>query len=267
MIGGCSVNDPFSFNEMTGIEKGWQSLEGKTQHDSHLTGIVKTIILGGQSNMSNSLSTAGYTRTQANSLMLNIYDGAIYSGDDPCLGCGNIAAASCVALPLADSLITRLQCNVCVVVPIAIGGTAFADWVPSNAAGLFGRLSAAVLRCRARGLEPDAIIWGQGERDNTLGTAQDTVRDQIRAIVDGVRALGCLTPFYPGLYTMTGGSTSATVRAGITASVDPGRNMIIGYDADTNCTVAGGFRNADQTHLSATGRSTAASGWSNLVFP
>ena len=63
------------------------------------------------------------------------------------------------------------------------------------------------------------------------------------------------------------GATSATVQQGLADAIDAGRNIIAGYDADTNCTVAGGFRLADQTHLSNTGLTLSANGWADLVFP
>ena len=171
---------------------------------------------------------------------------------------------------VADSMIDRGKATRCIVVPIAIAGTPYAAWEPTAAGSLFTRIKTAILRCRARGLEPDAIMWGEGETDNTpLGTPAASVTASIQAIVGAIRAapISCTAPFYVGLYTMVNGSTSATVRTGISNSVSAPLSIILGYDADTNLTVAGGFRMPDGSHLSNTGLATGATGWTTLMFP
>jgi hypothetical protein len=173
-----------------------------------------------------------------------------------------------VCMRLMDRLISTGKATRAIGVPFAIGGTPFASWVPGAPDNLFKNVSTAILRCRARGLEPDCIIWGQGETDNNLATSAASITSSINAIVDGIRAMGCTAPFYIGKYTMASGAVSATVQTGIANSIDnAGRKIFAGYDADTNCTVAGGFRLADNTHLSNTGLDAAAIGWQGIIFP
>lgn len=269
-----SAPDPFVFNEYPAQAAGgigYSKIAGRTQVSSIISApsTTKTIITGGQSNHSTAPGTTAYTTVSSQAQNLNIYDGAIYAGADPVLGCSSAPGVgpSSVNMRVADSMISRSKATRCIVVPIAIGGTPFAAWAPSTAGTLFGRISTAILRCRARGLEPDAIFWAEGEADNVAGTSAASVTASIQAIVDGIRALSCTAPFYVGLFTMQAGATSATIRTGITNSVESPRNIKLGYDADTNLTVAGGFRLADQTHLSDTGLSTLATGWTTLAFP
>lgn len=134
---------------------------------------------------------------------------------------------------------------------------------------MFGRIQAAILRSRARGLEPDAIFWGQGEHDGGVGTSAGSVTQSIRNIVDAIREapLSCNAPFYVGQYTMVGGVTSANVRAGIASAVEVARNIKFGDDADANLTVAGGFRLADGAHASDTGLAVSATAWTTFAFP
>lgn len=274
MIASGSTADPFLFKEYVAQnELGNSDIRGKTEQSSIIADIpnTKSIIIMGQSNMSTSIGTTTYTTLSASAQNLSIYDGAIYNGSDPVLG-ANIGGASIssVCMAIADSMITRSKATRCIVVPIAMGGTPFAAWAPATANTLFGRLTTAIYRLRARGLEPDAIFCGMGETDNTLATSAASITASINATVDGIRAapVSCNTKFYVGKYTMVSGAVSATVQTGIANSIDnPGRKIFVGFDADVNCTVAGGFRLGDQTHLSNTGRATSATGWTTVAFP
>lgn len=270
MLSVQSAVDPFLFNEYPATP-GNGLVAGRALQSSVIAApsTTKTIIVGGQSNMATAPGTTVYTTVSSQAQNLNIYDGGIYAGADPVLGCSSTPTigVSSINMRIADDVISAGKATRCIMVPIAVAGTPFAIWVPSAAGTLFGRLSTAIMRCRARGLEPDAIFWGEGEQDNGLGTSSASVTASIQAIVDGVRALGCVAPFYVGLYTIAGASPSTTVRAGITASVETPRNIKLGYDLDTNCPIAGGFRKADNVHLSDLGLTTAAAGWRALAFP
>lgn len=264
-----SAPDPFVFNEnwAAGLP-GYNNTTGKTLLSSVISdpANTKTIITLGQSNHATHCGSGPYTTVSSQAQNLSIYDGGIYSGSDPVLGC-SFSGASSVNMRIADSMISRGKATRCIVVPIAAGSSNFARWAdPSD---LFGRLTAAILRCRARGLEPDAFFCGMGEQDNNFGTSAASITASIWAMVDALRSspISCETPFYVGLFSLIGGATSATVRTGITNAVDAARNIVLGYDADTNLTVAGGFRLGDQTHLSDTGLTALATGWTVLAFP
>jgi hypothetical protein len=270
LIGSCTAPDPFLFNEYP-LTPGYNLIGARTLQSSTIVAplTTKTIITGGQSNMATAPGTTPYTTISAAAQNLSIYDGGIYSGADPVLGSSSTPSVgvSSINMRIADLMISSGKATRCIMVPIAVAGTPFAVWVPSADSTMFGRLSTAILRCRARGLEPDAIFWGEGEQDNGLGTSSAAVTASIGAIVDGVRAMGCVAPFYVGLYTQNGISISATVRTGITNSVEVPRNIKLGFDADTNCPIAGGYRLADNVHLSDLGLTTAAAGWRALAFP
>lgn len=274
MIGAAgSAPDPYSTPEYPGVPSGWRHIQGRAQQSSIIISplLTKTIIVGGQSNHATTGGSGSYSTVSANAQQLNIYDGAIYAGQDPVLGVtydGNSSVSS-INMRMADRIVVNHPTYRVIVVPIAIAGTPYAAWVPdpTGNTSLFYRLQTAILRCRARGLEPDFIIWGQGETDNTLGTSAASVKASLWSIVDGVRALGCVAPFYAGTFTLNTGAVSAAVATGIANSVDAGRIIRAGYNADTNATVAGGYRAVDQTHLSNTGLTLVANGWADLILP
>lgn len=266
-----SAPDPYAVKDLSSVITGGN---GYTQASSTIAApsTTKTIITAGQSNMASVIGTA-YTVTNSSSVhMLNIYDGGFYNTQDPVLGCAFNPASSNISNivgPLGDNIINRAKATRVITCSVGIGGTTYASWEPGNAADHYTRLKVAILRCRARGLEPDFIIWGMGESDNIAGTSAASIKASIWATVDALRAspVSCNTPVYIGLYSMFGGTISATVRSGVTTSVDAGRIIRLGYDADTNATIAGGFREADGTHFNNTGRNLVGAGWGSLILP
>lgn len=280
---GVSAGDPFRFNEWVNTGPpfgvGYSNISGKTLRSSTITpAATKVIITGGQSNMATACGTGTYSTVSANAHQLNIYDGGVYAGADPVLGCMNgNSGPSSISMRLADSVISRGKATNCVVIPIAIGGTKYDQWVPTASQTLYGRITAAILRSRVHSWEPDAIFWAQGESDASAATSAASITASITAIVNALRAapISWSGPFYVGFYTMNNGvingglgaGNTAGVRKGIADSVSVPLNIVAGYDADTNLTVAGGFRLGDQTHCSSTGLATGATGWTTLAFP
>lgn len=250
---------------------GYYNLQSKVQVSSPVISLAttKTIIVGGQSNMATACGIGTYTTVNAASHNLNIYDGGIYEGSDPVFGASYAPTTgpSSVNMRIADRLITQGKATRVIMVPIAIGGTPFASWEPTTYRSLFSRIQTAIFRCRSHNIEPDVIIWGEGETDNNSGTSAASIKNSIWAIVDGIRALDCEAPFYVGKYTFNGVSNGTLVRTGIDNSIDATRDIRAGYDADTNCTVAAGCRLADNLHLSNTGLTTSANGWADLIYP
>lgn len=283
MIIGSGQPDPFRFNEFIAIPApigaGYNTTTGKTLQSStsFTPASTKCIITGGQSNMTTSCGTVIYTTVSANAHQLNIYDGGIYLGSDPVLGCNfNTAAPSSINMRLADSVISRGKATSCVVIPVGIGGTKYGEWTPTASNTLYTRITTAILRARARGMEPDAIFWGEGETDATEGTSAASITASITAIVTALRAapISWAGPFYVGYYTMVAGvingglgtGTVAGVRKGIFDSISAPLNIVGGFDADNNCPAAGRI-DPPGTHLGDAQLATAATGWTTLAFP
>lgn len=274
MIFIASREDPFLVNEYppSGNPQGvgFSNTRGRTLVSSIVADRANTkiVILDGQSEHATADGTATYLPASSQAHQLNIYDGGIYLGRDPVLG-ASVApqvGPSSVIMRIADRIIARGKATRVVMVPIAIGGTPWAIYDPAAAGNLFTRVRAAIRRLSALGLSPDDIIAARGATDNNLGTSAASITNSIWAWTDGVRALGCTAAIWLGKFTMSSGVVSTTVQTGIANAIDAGRNIKIGYDGDTNLTVAGGYR-LDGTHLSDLGLTTAANGWADLVYP
>lgn len=266
-----SPPDPYLFNEYSSGTAGYSLSQGRTQVSSIVSDRANTkiIIMDGQSEMSTSNGTSTYTVVNSQSHNLNIYDGGIYAGSEPVLGSSYFPTigVSSMAMRIADRIITRSIATRVIIIPIAVGNTYWALYETNATNSLFTRISAAYKRIVGYGLLPDVIITARGATDNTMGTSSASIKNSIWSWADGIRNLGCVCPIYVGKFTMTSGSISSAVRTGIDNSIDAGRDIRVGYDGDNNLTVAGGFRLADQTHLSNTGLTTGANGWADLLYP
>lgn len=270
-----SAPDPYLLNEYPPQGKpngmGYYNIRGRTEVSSIISAptTTKIVIVDGQSEHATANGTMTYSTVNAASNQLNIYDGAIYAGADPVLGASdapNVGYSSMV-MRFADRLITQGRATRVIMVPIAIGGTPWAIYDPAADGSLFTRFRCAYRRLAALGLTPDAIVVARGATDNDLNTSAASIKASIWAWADGVRALGCVAPIYLGKFTMVSGSVDTTVQTGIDNAIDVGRDIRTGYNGDSNLTVAGGYRLADQTHLSNTGLTKSANDWADLVFP
>jgi hypothetical protein len=264
----ASASDPYIFNDFA---TSYSNIRGRTQKTSVVSDRpnTKIIIVDGQSEHATYNGTAAYTANAA-SHQLNIYDGAIYDAIDPLLGCTNNAAGafSSPVMRIADRLIAQGKATRVIMVPIAQAGTLWAQYEPAASNSLFTRIQAAVRRLAAIGLTPDKIIVGRGVSDGVAGTSAASVRSSINAWITGVRTLTSAS-IYIGKFTATGGSANATVQSGIASAISDNvaNSVFAGYDADTNATVAGGYRLADQTHFSDTGLTLVGNGWADLIYP
>jgi len=272
-----SSPDPFLFNEYPpqGVPNGvgYNNIRGRTEKTSVVSDRANTaiVIVDGQSEHATSNGVAAYTTVNAQAHQLNIYNGGIYDGLDPVLGASYAPGVgeSSPVMRIADRIITGGKKTRVIMVPIAMGGTPWAIYDPAATGSLFTRFRTAYRRLAAIGLAPDFILSARGATDNTLATSRASVRASANSWVTGVRALGCTAPIYIGKFTMASGATSANVQNGIADAIsdNSGNNVFAGYDGDTNATVAGGYRLADQTHLSATGLTLVANGWADIIYP
>ncbi len=270
----ASATDPFLFFEHPTDPSlvGYNYTRGRTLASSIVADRANTkiIIVDGQSEHATAGGTVAHTCNAA-SHQLNIYDGGIYAGGiaDPPLGASNapFVGPGSPVMQIADRLIAQAKATRGIMVPLAVGGTSWLWYDPAYSGSLFTRTRAAIRRLAARGLAPDAIIAARGVTDSTLGSSGAAVTAAITAYATGVRAEGCTAPIYLGKFTMLSGATNSTIRTAIDNALNGSLNILAGYDGDTNCTVAGGFRLADGTHLSDTGLTKAANGWADLMFP
>jgi hypothetical protein len=271
-IGGASAPDPFPMPEAP-TTPGYRDITGRVLQytPTVLAGAtVKTSIFAGQSLYETATGTVAGSYN-AHSHMLDPYSGGFFPCADPGLGpvYSPTTGKIWIGNPFADRMIAAGKATDAVVCGVAVGGSSWQQWDPGSINSYFLRLSTAILRCRARGLEPDAIFFDLGITDAFLGTPGAAVTANITAVATVVRAapLSCNAPIYINRSTMNAGVTSAAIQTAIANSLSVPLGIKAGYDCDANLTVAGGFRNVDGTHLSDTAVSPLVIGLQGIAFP
>ncbi len=261
MLGCSSAPDPYLMTELAG-SSGYLDTSAKTLSSQSLNGGIRNCILliAGQSNVCNNVTTA-YTPTNSTKVdNLNPYNGAVYKGVDPLLGCSAPGAlgSGCFAGRLADKLINANLFDRVILVPVGVDGTAAADW--QNTYG--NRLSAALKRLSARGMTATAILWGQGEQDGFLGTSSAAYQASMNAVIAATQALGYAGPWFIAEQTWRSGTTSATIQGAQAALVNQGSNIWAGPNADS---LDATNRQADNTHWNDTGSDAYAGLWQTAL--
>lgn len=115
------------------------------------------ILTGGQSNAANSVSAP--TKAEAGVSAFQWYDGACYRLGDPLLGVTGARGSLWSALG-RDIARERPV----IFVNTAVGATSYRAWLDWRS-GYFRRMQAAVAAMSLQGLEPDLVLWHQGESD------------------------------------------------------------------------------------------------------
>lgn len=234
------------------------------------TGVRNLVmILAGQSNMG-SVASAAYSPGNPGSIdNLNVYDGQIYAAADPLLGSSYIYqnfggnAQGGIGIRIADALITAGKFDRVILVPISIGGT----YITQHADGsLSNRIPAAMARLKARGIVEQAnvtfaLLWGQGETDQSEGTSQAAYTAAFGRLVARARTAGLTGRIFVPLQTRLGGTNYAPVRAAQAACVDNGAGIFAGPDADA---ITSG-RYADGTHFDTAGLISLTSAWQSAL--
>lgn len=250
----ASAIDPFI------ISKSGTSFDisGKTVQSGWINGIRNCVLLiAGQSQTTNVSPTVYTPINSAKITNFNIYDGACYSCFDPLLGCsltslgqGNFAGR------LADKLINANLFDRVILCPIGIGGTTVAQW--ADALNLGKRITVALARLNSRGMVPSAILWGQGENDNVLGTSQIDYENSLSSIILNSRINGYVGSWLIAQETWNAGIISTAVQNAQTGIVNHALGIYAGPNADS---LNASYRQVDNTHWNDAGSDAYASLW------
>lgn len=240
------------------------------------TGIRNLVlIVAGQSNLSD-VAPSAYSPTNASAIdVMNTDNGAVYAAVDPLVGCSLTYSGGNPALRLADNLIIAGKFDRVILVPITVGGSSVADWATGTSAN---RIPVAMQRLAAKGFTAQtnvtvAIIWGQGETDNSLGTTQGAYTTALNTVIANSVAAGFGGRFFVATQSWQGTSVSAAIQAAQAAVL--GGNVKAGPNADVmiNATCSGAAQcrqNPDpdggvNLHWSNAGSITYAAGWQTAM--
>lgn len=265
-----SSPDPFVFTGETGPNfAGNYTTAGKTRLSQVINGAKRNcfLIIAGQSNAQNQFPTPYTPSNGANVINVNPYDGGFYQAQDSLLGCGNQNLTGVnfgnIAGRIADNLINGGNWDVVYLMPIAIGGTTASDW---NTGICSNRFQVAINRYNSRGITPsmiNAIIWMQGETDNTNGTSQSAYAASLGSIITNVQALGFTGRFFVAEETLIGGAVSSAVQSAQLAIVNNGAGIYAGPNLDALTGLTN--RQADLTHFNDVGAASAATLWATAL--
>lgn len=240
-------------NGRLAVNLGWNYTDDRTKVSKVIGTGTGVIITAGQSLSSNSVN-AQYTpvHTVDN---YNFMDGSIYTAKDPLLGSdiGYAWPTGCYATRLGDKMIAAGKFTRVVLVSIALGGTTVGQWAAGG--GFNHRIAVCAARLAADGITPTYVLWHQGESDTQLGTSQSTYATRMQSVIDQFRAHGISCPIFVAQASWLAGATNSGIIAAQASVVNIPAGVYPGPNTDTlNAT----YRQADNTHMTATGADTMA---------
>lgn len=147
-----------------------------------------TIILAiGQSNA----ASHGFPRSKGGGNVFAFHDGRFYPGKDPWPGSSGKGGS---VWPLVGRMLVATgQAQSVIVAAPAIGSSKVRQWAPGGE--LHGHLKMVLEDMAANGLEPDWVIWHQGESEALDGTVSGRAYlADLQAVMQTIRASGLESP-------------------------------------------------------------------------
>jgi hypothetical protein len=181
----------------------------------------------GQSNAAND-GEPGYV-TGPRVYNFNHFDGRCYAARDPLLGASGSGGS--VWTRLGDKLVRAGVFEQVLFVPVAVGGTAVADWLPGG--GLFDRIVGTHRELTKHGLRITHLLWHQGETDAGSGTSAADYFSRFETMERGVRALGIDAPLYVAVASLCWNQGNEEIRQAQQRIIRTLPNAFAGPDTDT----------------------------------
>jgi hypothetical protein len=237
---------------------GYQDTKGREHRPIEIDPSKKTLVLinAGQSNSIN-ITPSAITITNGGVIdNFNIYDGGTYDANGKALGTQD-AGYGTVVQKLADLLITNGRFDRVIIVPVGISGTPISVW--ANGGILADRIPLAMRRLASRGITPGmtgvtfALLWMQGEADNSGGTSQASWETSFGQIKVNAIAAGFSGRIFVPKETWDGGTTSSAIQAAQVAV----RDNVTVFDGG-NLDGLDNSQRQDTTHFTTNGAGNAA---------
>lgn len=189
----------------------------------------------------------------------NYFDGVIYKAKDPLLGGSGVGGS--IWLRLAGKITSIDHDQQVLIVPVAIGGTMLADWLPNGKHHPY--LSKTLSQLKKDDIKVTYVIWQQGESDNSAKTSSLLYKKQFSTLVESIRRYGVDAPIY----------ISQTSLCGRDAANDEIRSaqiqipqMTKGVEAGLDTDLLGYQYRYDGCHFSTEGLELLAERWYELIF-
>lgn len=215
-----------------------------------------TLLCLGQSNA----ASHGFPRARAGSGVFAFWEGILYEPVDPWPGTSGIGGS--VWSRLGPRIRSSFRVDEVVIAAVAQGSTQVEDWAPGGVHE--PRMQQALSALAARDLDPDWIIWHQGESD-ALDTERrpGEYREDLLRLIASLRATGISSPFLVCLATRHGDSVSSEELRQEQRSVwDASQGVYAGVDTDS---FGKGLR-SDGVHFNAKGLALFAEGLARAML-
>lgn len=255
--------DRYSLVESSG--QNWsRNLTGRTQKAIPSASGRAVLLCIGQSTFA-AHGEASQVTAGANVYNASPYDDRLYDCIDPPLGCTYQDGCGSIVGRIGDALISASTYSSVILLPIAVNGSAVADWAAGGAYN--ARISVALRRLANMGLAPTGVLWMQGEADTTAGTNQTNYGNALASVIATIRGPSDAPAFSGTIFVaqcsyVGGTGTSSAVRAAQAAAVNHGANIWAGPDADS---LTGANRDSGGTHWSTTGANAIAGLWKDAI--
>lgn len=142
---------------------------------------------------------------------------------------------------------------------LAVDASNLDDWVRPGSP-LRERLRSTVVRNASTGLQPQFVLWQQGEADARAGTPPDRYRQGLQALADQLQESGLDVPILVAKSTVCRSSPNAGLRASLSMLVRTDRRFKSGPDTDQV------QARRDGCHWDAAGRQQVAQAWADQLY-
>ncbi|MBF0612799.1 MAG: sialate O-acetylesterase [Magnetococcales bacterium] len=208
----------------------------------------------GQSNSANS----GSIGLSGGEGVYNFYNGQCYVAKDTMLGATGKDGS--VWSRLGRKLIQGNLFDSVIFIAIGVGNSSITDW--GEGGNLAPHLRKSIELVSKSGLKITHIFFHQGETDNLRGTTREQYRIRLRSIVESIRGLGVMAPFYVARASRVCNSVSMNVIMAQNDVIQQGVNIFPGPNTDLLSHMD--FR-IDCAHFSQAGLELHAEKWLEAI--
>jgi hypothetical protein len=187
-------------------------------------------------------------------------ENGMYRAKDPILGASGKKGS--IWIPVFEDLMERRKLDSILIVNIAQGSSSILDWQTN---GMYhDLLRETLVKIQEKNLEPDLILWQQGEQDNLNGMSRANYKSAFLKIHSGIKSLEIetsilisITSFHPKSKT----PVNSKIREAQYELIEENKNFYSGPDTDIhveNCRY-------DGIHFSAMGMKLVSKDWVDSI--
>ncbi|HOD14591.1 MAG TPA: sialate O-acetylesterase [Spirochaetota bacterium] len=247
-------------NRLFPLSIGFKDTSMKTVVPCAAAGSGRTMVALalGQSNTGNH----GETLHRSLRPVINLYRGRCYRAEDPLLG--PTGDRGSVWTRLGDLLIGAGLYDRVIIIPIGVGSTAIADWVPGGY--LHRRVTNAIEEARRAGLAITHVFWIQGgseKRSNGDAAVRERYKKDFRSLVRSLRDRGVTAPAYVAIGTIGMDGFKPDIARAQRELVDPAAGILAGPDTDSLHAVE--ENRWEVVHFSPLGLDRCARAWLDII--